>query len=116
MSFSPLLEVFRSSRKADCDERIFMLTAVGIGTTLEFDGWEYVVRTDEPNYEVARAHLARYAQESRPLPPEPPPQRLNPFAWIGCVLYALALVLVGYAVAGGFWRLDAFDVGAIDAA
>ena len=29
-------------------------------------------------------------------------------------MYALALLLIGYAVAGGLWRLDAFEVGAID--
>jgi rhomboid protease GluP len=31
------------------------------------------------------------------------------------VAYAFILVFVGYAVAGGFWRLDAFDLGAIEA-
>ncbi len=35
-----------------------MLTAVGIASTLEFDGWEYVVRVDEPSYE-ARARIWR---------------------------------------------------------
>jgi membrane associated rhomboid family serine protease len=29
-------------------------------------------------------------------------------------VYALVLQLVGYAVASGAWRLDAFDIGAID--
>jgi membrane associated rhomboid family serine protease len=41
--------------------------------------------------------------------------RLNPFAWVGCVAYVVVLFAVGYTVASGFWRLDAFDVGAIDA-
>lgn len=113
---TPLLEVFRSPRRADCDERVFMLTAVGIQSRLDFDGWEFVLRVDEPSYDAARAHLARYALESRPSPPPPPPLRLNPFAWMGCVAYVFALIFVGYSVAGGYWRLDAFEVGAIDAA
>src|SRR6185436_5858167 len=48
--------------------------------------------------------------------PPPPPPRLNPFAWVGAALSVLVLVAVGLAVAGGMWRLDAFDAGAIDAA
>ncbi len=104
MMFSTLLEVFRSPRRADCDERVFMLTAVGVPSRLDFDGFEFVLRVDEPHYEVARAHLARYALESRPGPPPPPPIRLNPFAWMGCVAYVFALFFVGYSVAGGYWR------------
>jgi membrane associated rhomboid family serine protease len=115
-----LLEVFRSRRRADCEERAFMLTAVGIPSHIDavagFGGPEYVLMVDEPAYPAATAHLARYADESRPAPPPPPRQPLHPFAWVGCVLYALVLVVVGYAVAGGFWRLDSYQLGAIDAA
>jgi rhomboid protease GluP len=116
-----LVEVFRSRRRADCEERAFVLTAVGIPSQIDsaagsFDGTQYVLMVDEPLYEAASAHLARYALESRPPPPPPPPARLHPFAWVGCVLYALVLVIVGYAVAGGFWRLDSYELGAIDAA
>lgn len=116
MTLTTVLEVFRSSRKADCDERAFVLTAVGIPSHVHFDGWHYVLTVEETQYAAAIAHLARYAVESRPPPPPPPPQKLYPFAVVGCVLYALTLVFVGYAVAGGLWRLDAFDIGAIDAA
>jgi len=112
---STLFEAYRSPRKADCEERAFVLTAVGIPSHLDFDGFEYVLRVDPDTWATARAHLARYAIESRPAPPPPPPPRLNPYAWMGCVGYALVLLLVGFAVAGGFWRLDSFDVGAIDA-
>lgn len=97
-----------------------MLTAVGIPSQIDatagFDGLQYVLMVDEPLYPAASAHLARYAIESRPAPPPPPPPTLHPFAWAGCVLYALVIVFVGYAVAGGFWRLDSFQLGAIDAA
>jgi membrane associated rhomboid family serine protease len=116
MMLSTALEVFRSSRKAECDERAFVLTAVGIPSHVHFDGWHYVLTVEESQFPEAIAHLSRYAMESRPPPPPPPPQKLYPFAIVGCVLYALLLVFVGYAVAGGLWRLDAFDVGAIDAA
>jgi membrane associated rhomboid family serine protease len=114
MMLTTVLEVFRSFRKADCDERAFVLTAVGIASHVHFDGWQYVLTVEEPQYAAAVSHLSRYAAESQPPPPPPPPQKLYPFALVGVVLYALTLVLIGYAVAGGVWRLDAFDVGAID--
>lgn len=114
MMLTTVLEVFRSSRKADCDERAFVLTAVGIPSHVHFDGWQYVLAVEEPQYDAALTHLSRYAAESRPPPPPPPPLRLYPFAIVGCVLYALTLLLVGYAVAGGVWRLDAFEIGAIN--
>ena len=93
-----------------------MLTAVGLPSIVELDGAEYVIRVDAANGAAALAHLERYAVESRPPPPPPPPPRLHPFAWVGCVLYAGALFFVAVAVAGGWWRLDSFDAGTMDAA
>jgi rhomboid protease GluP len=113
MFLSNLLEAYRSPHKSDCDDRAFMLMAVGIPSRLDFDGQHYFLMVDEAYYEAARAHLYRYAREVRPPPVPPPPPRLHPFAWVGCVAYAFILFFVGYAVAGGFWRLDAFDLGAI---
>ncbi|MEJ1965863.1 MAG: rhomboid family intramembrane serine protease [Gammaproteobacteria bacterium] len=116
MMLTTVLEVFRSSRKSECDERAFVLTAVGIASQVHFDGMQYVLTVAEEQYFAAVTNLSRYAAESRPPPPPPPPQKLYPFglALAGCVLYAIALLLVGYAVAGGMWRLDAFQIGAID--
>jgi membrane associated rhomboid family serine protease len=110
-------EVFRSFRKSDCDEAAFVLTAVGIPSEVHVDGMQYVLTVPEPQYvEAAVAHLKRYAAEGRPRRPPPPPQNLygSASALAGSVLYALALLLVGYAVANGIWRLDAFEMGAID--
>jgi membrane associated rhomboid family serine protease len=111
-----LLEVFRSPRSAECEERAFVLTAVGVPNVVDFDGVQYVIRVEASLADVALTHLQRYAAESRPPPPPPPPPRLDPFAWVGCFFYVVVLLLIGLAVSGGFWRLDAFDVGAIDAA
>src|SRR5262245_43457529 len=96
-----LLEVYRSSRSTDCEERAFMLTAVGVPSHVEFDGLQYVLAVEASLAESAREHLARYASETRPAPPPPPPPRLHPFAWVGCVIYALLLLFIGYAVAAG---------------
>ncbi len=110
-----LLEIYRSTRSADCEERAFMLMAVGVPSVIDFDGFQYVIRVEAEHAQLARGHLERYAVESRPRPVPPPPPPLNPYAWVGCVLYVLVLMIVAFAVAGGLWRLDAFDIGALDA-
>jgi membrane associated rhomboid family serine protease len=110
-------EVFRSFRKSECDERAFVLTAVGIPSHVHFDGLRYVLTVPEGHYVAeAVAQLARYDAESRPAPPPPPPRMLYAVtpALMGSLLYAFTLLLVGYAVGSAVWRLDAFDIGAID--
>ncbi|HEY1283542.1 MAG TPA: rhomboid family intramembrane serine protease [Steroidobacteraceae bacterium] len=111
-----LLEIYRSTRSSDCEERAFVLTAVGVPSVIERDGLDYVIRVEADHAALALSHLERYAVESRPLPPPPPPPPLDPFAWVGCVFYVVVLLIVGYSVAGGLWRLDAFDAGALNAA
>src|SRR5262245_5234565 len=114
MMLNAVVEVFRSYHKADCAERAFMLMAVGIPNHVHYDGWHYVLTVEETQLEAALSHLSRYAAESRPPPPPPPPTPLYSHAIVGCLLYALVLLGVGYAIAGGVFRLDAFDIGAID--
>lgn len=110
-----LVEVFRSPRSTECEERAFVLTAVGVPSVIEFDGLQYVVRVEAAYADTALAHLEQYALESRAPPPAPAPPRLQPYAWVGCAVYVLVLIGVGFAVAAGVGRLDSFDVGALDA-
>jgi rhomboid protease GluP len=110
-----LLEVFRTSRSAECEERALVLTAVGVPNVIDFDGAHYVIRVEASVADLALGHLERYAAESRPLPAPLPPPPLHSFAWVGCALYVLVELVVGFSVAAGAWRLDAFDTGAIDA-
>ncbi len=110
------IAVYRSLRASDCEEHAFVLTAVGVPHTIAFDGTGYALLVDEALAEQAHAHLIRYEAERRPAPPPPPPRSGHPYAWIGCVIYVAVLVGVAYAVGNGVWRLDAFDVGELDAA
>ncbi len=110
-----LVTVFRSPRRRDCEERLLVLTAVGIPGQLAFDG-QCLIEVAAADAASAQAHLRQYEQENPPPPPPPPAPRLHPHAWIGCVLYVAVLMGVAYAVAGGMVRLDAFDLGELDAA
>jgi len=110
------LEVYRSRRYADCAERAFMLTAVGIASDLTHESGGYVVLwVESADLEPARTHLARYQAENRPPPPPPPPPQLHPQAWVGSAAYVLVLLGVAVLVSRGFVRLDAFEAGELDA-
>jgi membrane associated rhomboid family serine protease len=108
-------EVFRSYRRPACDERAFVLAAVGIASTIHFDGLQFVLEVDVADAPRAATQLGQYELERRPAPPPPPPPPLHPYAWVGCIVYVVTLVTIGLAVSNGLWRLDAFDIGALDA-
>lgn len=111
------VEIFRSSHRASCDERAFMLSAVGIASELVTDHGYFMLLVDEADIAQALAHLRAYETESRVRPAaRPPPPRLHPHAWAGSLIYALTLIGVALAVSGGYWRLDAFDAGELHAA
>ena len=93
-----------------------MLYAVGIASALARDSTGYVLLVDSAEVATALEHLRLYETERlhKP-PPPPPPPKLYPNAWIGSVAYVFVLVSVAFAISNGLWRLDAFDVGELDA-
>jgi membrane associated rhomboid family serine protease len=110
-----LIEVFRSASRSACDERAFMLRAVAIGSEIDFDGEQYLLRVASIDASQALRHLRLYETETRRAPPQPAPPQPYPNAALGCLLYALVLLVIGYAVSNGLWRLDAFELGELDA-
>jgi membrane associated rhomboid family serine protease len=108
------LEVFRSTRRPDCDERAFMLAAIGIASTIHVDDLQFVLKVEAGEAARAATQLGQYELERRPAPPPPPPP-VHPYAWVGCIVYVVTLVAIGLMVSNGLWRLDAFDIGALDA-
>src|SRR5579872_2538267 len=110
------VEIFRSRGRAASDDRSFMLAAVGIPSTVAFDGGEFVLLVAAGHQLDATAHLRQYEIETRNRPaPAPPPPPLHPHAWLGSLLYLIVLFGVTLAIANGLWRLDAFDAGELDA-
>jgi membrane associated rhomboid family serine protease len=109
------IEVFRSAFRAECHDRAFMLAAVGISSAIGFDRDSYILTVDAAVAALAVDQLRSYAAESRPAPPAIEVRSPKPNAWVGCLIYVVVLLLVGFAIANGWWRLDAFDVGDLDA-
>jgi rhomboid protease GluP len=109
------IEVFRSALRAQCHDRAFMLAAVGISSAIGFDRNSYILTVDSTVAALAVDQLRSYAAESRPAPPPIEPRQPKPNAWVGCIIYVAVLLLVGFAIANGWWRLDAFDVGDMNA-
>src|SRR5215467_5797811 len=110
-------EIFRSRRLSECNERAFMLYAVGIASAIARDSSGYVLLVESAEAPGAREHLRHYEIERLNRPPAPPPPpRLYQHAWTGSLVYTLVLAGVALAISNGFWRLDAFDAGELDAA
>ncbi|MEO6368665.1 MAG: rhomboid family intramembrane serine protease [Steroidobacteraceae bacterium] len=106
--------MFRSARRRACDERAFVLTAVGIDSEIELDGDAYVVWVDAVARAHATHHLWQYEQERLVVRPPEPVMTLQPHAWWGAVVYAIVLLLVPLAVAQLWFSQDFYAVGVMD--
>jgi rhomboid protease GluP len=115
VSSPPWVTVFRSPRRRECEERLLVLTAVGIAAQLAFDG-QCIIEVAPEEEQTARVQLRQYEAENRPSPPPPPPAQQHAYAWVGCALYVAVLTGVGFALSYGLGPLDAFDRGELDAA
>lgn len=93
-----------------------MLYAVGIASAIARDSSGCVLLVEAADAAAALEHLQQYEIErlNKP-PPPPPPPKLHPHAWTGSLIYALVVAVVAFAISNGLWRLDAFDVGELDA-
>ena len=111
-----LATIYRSPRRRACDERLLVLTAVGLTGEVVLGEGEFLLQVPRADAAYALQHLLQYDAENRPPPPPPPPPRAWPYAWVGCVAYFAVLMGVAAALSRGLVRLDAFDVGELDAA
>jgi rhomboid protease GluP len=111
-----LTTIYRSAHRRDCNERLLVLTAVGIDAFIVSLPGEYLLQVPVVDASYALRELQQYEVENRAAPPPPPPPQPYPHAWIGCLGYALTLLGIAWMVSAGTVRLDAFDLGELDAA
>jgi len=116
MHAEELTTVFRAPRRRACEERLLVLTAVGIEGSVSDTGGEFLLQVAPQDAAYALRHLLQYAAENRPAPPPPAPLPLQPYAWLGSVLYVVVLLGVAWVLSSGLVRLDAFEQGDLDAA
>ena len=108
--------VFRSAQRRECNERLLVLTAVGVEALVApAPGGGFLLQVAPGDAADAVRHLSQYDAENPPPPPLPPPPRLYPHAWVGCVVYVAVLVGVASVLSNGLVRLDAFELGELDA-
>jgi membrane associated rhomboid family serine protease len=115
-----LVAVYRSSRKAACDERALVLLALGIVSLIERaeDGFVLLVDADEgarAQQQLRSYELERELDRQRTAV-APPKVAVHGAAWVGCLLYVLVLVAVAVMISQGIGRLDAFERGTLDGA
>lgn len=108
--------VYRSLGRRDCEDRAFMLGAVGIASAVVLRDEHFVLEVAASDADGALLQLTQYEAENRAPPPSPPVPPLHPQAWAGCIGYAAWLLGVAYAVSNGLFRLDAFNIGELDGA
>jgi len=113
-----VVAVYQSAHRTECNERAFMLGAVGISSTVGFDGSEFLLVVGVTDEAAARGQLQSYETERRAvrIPVAHAPPHLYPGAWIGCVIYVAVLYGVALGVSKGWWRPDAFKRGELDGA
>ena len=110
------ITVYRSVQRRECNERLLVLTAVGVEALVATaPGGGFLLQVAPRDAGYAARHLLQYEAENRPLPPSPPPPPVYEHAWVGCAIYVLVLVGVAWVLSDGLVRLDAFELGELDA-
>src|SRR5262249_52167903 len=98
------------------EERLLVLPAMGMEGVVTHGVGEFLVQVAAADAADATRHLLQYEAENRPAAPPAPPPRPYRFAWVGCLGYVLVLLGVAWALSNGAVRLDAFELGELDAA
>jgi membrane associated rhomboid family serine protease len=103
--------VYDSHWRPDCDERAFMLHAVGIGSQVVPNGERWSLVVLPPSVTAALAHLRGYERENpRRRRVLARPEQMHSRAWLGPMTYVAVMVavawLAGHRAFGSHW-LDA---------
>lgn len=108
-----LVEVFRSFWRSACEERGFVLHAVGIDSQLAWLGRAWVLLVPAAQQPAALAQLAQYERENPPRRRPAPPEPLHRGAWLGSLAYAAAILSVGFLAGRLAFGADWLAAGAL---
>jgi rhomboid protease GluP len=101
--------VFRAASRRACEERAFVLTAVGIDSQVDIESDGYCLLVEQPVLAHAQHHLWQYEEERHRRPPPAMPLRPQPGAWRGSLFYCIVLLLPPILLAQGLFRVDPYE-------
>jgi rhomboid protease GluP len=107
-------EIYRSMRLAECEQRAFLLYAVGISSEIVPVGGEFVLVVAQELRDVALNELRRHEAESRAaLATLPAPVKVHAGAWIGVLGYAVVMLLAAWCAGESLFGVDWREAGAL---
>jgi rhomboid protease GluP len=109
---STYVEVFSSYLINECDQRAFVLKAVGIEHLIAQNINRFVLLVPERFAEAAIGHLRSYEEESKPQP-RPAPLQLHRHAWIGSLIYAVVMLGIAWCAGANIGDRDWYDAGVL---
>ncbi|MCE3285029.1 MAG: hypothetical protein K0R70_1285 [Steroidobacteraceae bacterium] len=110
------VEVYRSHWRPACDERAFMLHAVGIESQVVGVGANWSLLVAPGSVSAAVRHLRTYDRENPPKARPRPLEGPQPHAWAGPLVYALLLLTVAWLSGQKAWATNWLAAGALDTA
>lgn len=110
------IEVHRSPRLGDVEERVLVLTALGIPSMIHRDAGDFLLLVESAYEPRVRSELASYEAENRRRSRAAPRTEPAAHALTGSVLYAALLLGITFAIWNGFGPLDAYSRGGLDGA
>ena len=110
-----LVEIFRSLWRNACEERGFVLHAVGIESQVMWLGRSWALLVPVDRHADALQQLLQYDRENPPRRRPGLPEPVHRGAWLGSLAYAAVILCVGYLAGGFALGADWLDLGAMTA-
>lgn len=111
-----IVEIHRSNGRAACDERAFVLHAVGIASDVAFTGRHWSLFVGSGDAASAATHLERYERENPPRRRFIRPQRTHAWAWIAAAAYGSVVLAVAYLAGHRAFAANWLSAGVVDTA
>ena len=110
------VEVYRTHWRPACEERAFMLHAVGVESRVVEVGADWSLVVAPASVHAALRHLRTYERENPPKRRAPPLEGPQPHAWAGPVVYVTALLAIAWLSGQRAWDTNWLVAGALDTA
>jgi membrane associated rhomboid family serine protease len=111
-----IVEIHRSNGRAACDERAFVLHAVGIASDVAFTGRHWSLFVGSGDAASAATHLERYERENPPRRRFIRPQGTHAWAWIAAAAYGSVVLAVAYLAGHRTFAANWLNAGVVDTA